>query len=87
MKPTSMMISVRSALLLLTFALLTLPTTAFAQRDVPASKRLHTDVNFELLMPRARPNGLASQRWVDVFRKYGASVRIRQPLFNDEVGV
>ncbi|MCA8985191.1 MAG: hypothetical protein KDA76_15755 [Planctomycetaceae bacterium] len=62
-----------------------LPTPAAAQQ--PVAERLTTELQFDILLPRERPNGVAAQEWAEVFAKLNVPLRIRQPAFNDKAGV
>ena len=55
--------------------------------DVQIAERLHTTVQFDLLLPRQRANGLAAQQWGQEFERLGVLLHVRQPLFNDKIGV
>ncbi len=60
-------------------------TPAHAQKSV--ADRLTTELQFDLLLPRERPNGVAAQQWGEVFAKMNVPLRIRQPAHNDKEGV
>jgi hypothetical protein len=65
-------------------------TQAFAQFGsadrLSATKKQQTQVSFELLVVERVPP-LAAQRWGEIFRRAGASVRIRQALSNDRAEI
>jgi len=67
--------------------LLCVSSSAQAQREDRPSQRVTTELSFDVLLPRERPNGLAAQRWAEVFSKLNVPLRIRQPSFNDKAGV
>ena len=50
------------------------------------SRKQQTQVSFELLMVDRVPP-LAAQQWGEIFRRVGASVRIRQALSSDRTEV
>ncbi len=83
----------RTCLLVLKALLLVLLATtpaAWAQGPVsskPVSEQLSTELQFDILFPRERPDGAIAQQWADVFAKEGIPLRIRQPLLNDKAGV
>ena len=52
----------------------------------PSSRKLQTQVSFELLMATRVPS-LAAQQWGEIFQRLGASVRIRQALNSDRAEV
>lgn len=52
----------------------------------PAPRKQQTQVSFELLMVNRVPP-LAAQQWGEIFRRAGATVRIRQALGNDRTEI
>ncbi|MGZ0170635.1 MAG: hypothetical protein ACKVHE_13850 [Planctomycetales bacterium] len=82
--------SIRCGVVLMFVVWLMLATQAFAQFGstgrVPATKRQQTQVSFELLVVERVPP-LAAQRWGEIFRRAGASVRIRQALSTDRAEI
>ena len=60
---------------------------AHCQGKVPIGERVRTELSFILVQPKAQLNPLAAQKWVAIFEKLGVVVQIRQPRFNDTIGV
>ena len=52
----------------------------------PSTKKQQTQVSFELLMAERVPP-LAAQRWGEIFRRAGATIRIRQALSSDRAEI
>lgn len=66
---------------------LSVPASAQSGRSVqPSSRKQQTQVSFELLIVNRVPP-LAAQRWGEIFRQAGATVRIRQALGNDRTEI
>ena len=71
---------------LISFSSWNVPSVRAEDQDSIAI-RLHTDVNFQLLLPKIRPNGLASQQWAEIFRQFDVLLQIRQPVSTDKPGI
>lgn len=52
-----------------------------------SSLPLKTSIEFELVAPGALAGDTRTRDWAELLQEQGASVRIRQPLFDDELGV
>jgi len=78
------------AALIVSGVLLLINLSASAQQGglvrTPSPRKQQTQVSFELLMVNRVPP-LAAQRWGEIFRRAGATVRIRQALGNDRAEI
>lgn len=72
--------------LALTVCLVSVSSAQGLQSERIRNPEPKTQVSFELLMA-ARVPPLAAQRWGDIFRRAGATIRIRQAIGNDRVDV
>ncbi len=61
--------------------------TVHAEKKIPISKRLRTELSVDLLLPRRQSNPLAGQKWASIFKDLGVYIRVRQRQANDTVGV
>ena len=88
--PSTCSIKIKITLLIAALGFLgTLPSgnDAQAEKKVPISKRLHTELSVDLILPRIQSNPLAGQKWAGIFRDLGVYIRVRQRQANDAVGV
>ena len=74
-------------LMLLCTLVLGLLCSGISRAEDRPSQRITTELSFDILLPRERPNGLAAQRWAEAFSNLDVPLRIRQPQFNDKAGV
>lgn len=89
MRMRSIRNSVLASWLLVLLAALLVPDV-FAQSGgatrSPSPRKLQTQVSFELLAATRVPP-LAAQQWGEIFRRVGASVRIRQAVLSDRAEI